>query len=89
MLGESLISDDVIVFCSSDGFFDGTKYGIFVGWILQVLLGLTGGIVLGYNDGFILVSTDVEVLGCTARVLNGFIFDTDGGSDIYIYWCLI
>ena len=92
ILGESLGSYEGSVFCSSDGFFDGTKYGIFIGWIFWLLLWFTDGLALGSDVGFILVSTDVEVLGYTDRIPYGLIFDTDekidmgslvGSSDVY------
>ena len=58
------------------------KYGIFVGWIFWVLLIFTYGLNIGSNVGFVLVSTDAEVLGCTARIPYGLIFYTDEGSGI-------
>ena len=62
-------------FFSSNDFFDVTKYGMFLGWILGVIIWYTNILVIWSNVEFILGSTDVEVLESDARVPDGFMVD--------------
>ena len=60
--------------CYSDGLFDGTKYLMLKESILGVPLGCTDGLVIGFGEGIILISTYGEVLGYADISSCGFIF---------------
>ena len=74
-IGESLVLDDGIALCYSRGFFGTTKDGMFVGWILGVILFFRDGIVLGSNVVFVLEYTDGEICGYVFVLTDGFIVD--------------
>ena len=79
-IGESLRIYDESALCFSCGFFDVTKYSMYVGWILGVLLVFTDGPVLGSDLGLLLGHIDEEVLGSACGVPYGFIVGIYEGS---------